>query len=208
MKRKQRGHGMKAFNRRQVLTSTTAALAGSTWLASNAPGEQTDAKAFLVRTGEAREGRPLIVQGDENAFSTKVRGADGNQRYSVIEVHTPPDRGPLLHIHPSQNELFFILHGSIGVQCGSERTILNAGDAFMAPANVPHSFVTLGTQESRMLNVFDPPGDMERFFQALASALNASGPPDEKKLASVYVSHGIEVVGPPLRAASFTVSKS
>ncbi len=194
---------MKAFDRRQVLTATTAALTVSTLLASDAEGEQTSVKPFLVRTGQAREGRPLVVQGDENAFSTKVRGVDGNKRYSVIEAHTPPERGPLLHIHPSQNELFFVLHGSIGVQCGSERTILNAGDAFLAPANIPHAYVTLGTEESRVLFVFDPPRDMERFFQALAASLNASGPPDESKLASVYANHGIEVVGPPLQASSF-----
>ena len=198
---------MKAFNRRQVLTASTAALTLSTLLASDAESEQTNVKPFLVRTGQAREGRPLVVQGDENAFSTKVRGVDGNKRYSVIEVHTPPDRGPLLHIHPSQNELFFVLHGSIGVQCGSERTILNAGDAFMGPANIPHAYVTLGTEESRMLTVFDPPGDMERLFQELASVLNASGPPDQNKLASVNANHGIIAVGPPLQAASFTVSK-
>lgn len=199
---------MKAFNRRQVLTASTAALTLSTLLASNAEGEQTNVKPFLVRTGQAREGRPLIVQGDENAFATKVRGVDGDKRYSVIEAHTPPERGPLLHIHPSQNELFFVLHGSIGVQCGSERTILNAGDAFMAPATIPHAFVTLGTEESRVLFVFDPPGDMERFFQELASVLNTSGPPDQNKLASVYANHGIQVVGPPLQASSFTVAKS
>ena len=198
---------MKALNRRQVLTSSAAALTVSTLLASNGEGERTNVKPFLVRTGQAREGRPLVVQGDENAFSTKVRGVDGNKKYSVFEVHTPPERGPLLHIHASQNELLFVLYGSIGFQCGSERTILNAGDAFMAPANIPHAYLTLGTEESRMLVVFDPPGDMERFFQALASALNASGPPDEKRLASVYANHGVEVVGPPLQASSFAVSK-
>ncbi len=198
---------MKAFNRRQVLTASAAALTVSTLPASDAKGEQPSVKSFVVRRGQAREGRPLVVQGDENGFSTKVRGMDGNKRYSVIEAHTPPERGPLLHIHPSQNELFFVLHGSIGVQCGSERTILNAGDAFMAPARIPHAYVTLGTEESSVLFVFDPPGDMERFFQALAAFLNASGPPDEKELASVYANHGIQVVGPPLQAASFTVSK-
>lgn len=199
---------MKAFNRRQALTASTAALTLSTLLTSDAEGEQTNVKPFLVRTGQAREGRPLIVQGDENAFATKVRGVDGNKRYSVIEAHTPPERGPLLHIHPSQNELFFVLHGSIGVQCGLERAILNAGDTFMAPAGIPHAFVTLGTEESRVLFVFDPPGDMERFFQELASVLNASGPPDQNKLASVNANHGIQVVGPPLQASSFTVAKS
>ncbi len=197
---------MKTFDRRQVLTANAAALTVSTLLASD-EGAQTSVRSFVVRTGAAREGRPLVVQGDENGFSTKVRGVDGNKRYSLIEAHTPPERGPLLHIHPSQNELFFVLHGSIGVQCGSERTILNAGDALMAPARIPHAFLTLGTEESRVLFVFDPPGDMERYFQALAASLNASGPPNEKELASVYANHGIEVVGPPLRASSFTVSK-
>ncbi len=196
---------MNECNRRRFLqTSSTTALALSPFLASDTQGSQSNTKPFLVRSGEAREGHPLVIQGDEKGFSTKVRGIDGNKRYSVVEVHTPPERGPLLHIHPLQNELLFVLYGRIGVQCGSERTILNAGDTFLAPANIPHSFVTLGKQESRMLVTFDPPGDMENFFQELASILNASEHPDQNRLATVYSSHGLKVVGPPLIASSFS----
>lgn len=193
------------FNRRQVITSTPAALTLFASVGAKAKGDQRDSQPFLVRKGEAHEGRPLVVQGDPEAFGTKVRGVDGNKTYSMIEVHTPPNRGPLLHIHPSQNELLFILHGSIGIQCGSQRAVLNAGDTFMAPAKMPHAFVSLGKEESRMLVIFDPPGDMERFFVDLAAVLNDH--PDEKKLISVNTRHNIEVVGPSIEASSFPVSK-
>ena len=193
------------LNRRHLITSTSAALTLSALVRPRAKGDQPGNQPFLVRKGEAHEGRPLFIQGDPNAFATKVRGVDGNKTYSIIEVHTPSNRGPLLHIHPSQNELFFVFYGSIGIQCGPERTVLNAGDTFMVPANMPHAFVSLGKEESRMLNIFDPPGDMERFFADLAAVLNEH--PDEKKLIGVYTRHKITVVGPHIEASSFPVSK-
>jgi quercetin 2,3-dioxygenase len=64
-------------------------------------------------------------------------------RFSIIEVNTPPGRGPELHLHLEQNEVFFVLRGRIGVLCGSERTILNVGDTLMAPRNVPLAYVAL-----------------------------------------------------------------
>ena len=194
-----------ALNRRQLITSTSAALTLSALVGPSVKGDQANNGPFLVRQGEAREGRPLSIEGDPNAFATKVRGIDGNKRYSVIETHTPPNRGPLLHIHPSQNELFFVFYGSIGVQCGSERTILNAGETFMVPAKMQHAFVSLGKEESRMLIIFDPPGDIERYFVDLAAVLNEH--PDDKKLTSIYIKHGIKVVGPSLDASSFPVSE-
>jgi mannose-6-phosphate isomerase-like protein (cupin superfamily) len=112
--------------------------------------------------------------------------------------------GPELHIHPEQNELFYLLKGSIGLQCGSERTILKAGDSFMAPLNVPHAYVTLGAEPAHMLNVFDPAGRTEAFFADYAPLVNVAGEPDRNKLAAVYAKHGLKVVGPPLKASSFS----
>ena len=193
---------MKAMNRRKLLTSSAAAVAASTFSLAEAQGAAKSAGAFTVRAGEGRAGGQWLVHGDK-AFSTKVSGADVGKTYLAIEVHTPPDRGPELHIHLHQNELFFMLKGSIGVQCGSERTVLRAGDAFMAPANVPHAYVTLGTEPAHMLMVFDPAGDMEAFFAEYAPLIGVQGEPDPKKLADCYSRHGMTVVGPPMRASSF-----
>ena len=194
---------MKPLSRRKVLTSSAAVVAVSTFSLSEAQsGPSNIAEPFIIRAGEARPGGQWLVHGDK-AFSTKVSGADVGRKYAVLEIHTPPGLGPELHVHLSQNELFYMLMGSIGLQCGSDRIILRAGDTFMAPAGIPHAYVTLGTEPAHMLNFFDPAGDIEGFFAEYAPLVSVDGEPDHKKLAEAYAKHGIKVVGPPLRASSF-----
>jgi quercetin dioxygenase-like cupin family protein len=195
---------MKALNRRKLLTSSVAVVAASALSPSEAQGGPTNSvEAFTVRAGEARPGGQWLVRG-EKALSTKVSGADVGRTYAAIEVHPPPGVGPELHVHLAQNELFFMLKGSIGVQCGPDRTTLHAGDAYMAPANIPHAFVTLGTEVAHVLLIYDPAGDMEGFFAEYAPLVSVDGEPDRKKLAEVYAKHGMKVVGPPLETSSFS----
>ena len=185
------------------MTSSTAAIVASPFSLSEAQSTRTKAAGpFTVYAGGGRPGGQWLVHG-EKAFSTKVSGGDVGKTYAAIEVHTPPGLGPELHVHPAQNELFFMLKGSIGVQCGSDRIILKVGDTFMAPLNVSHAYVTLGTQPAHMLLIFDPAGDMEGFFAEYASLVSVKGEPDRKKLEEVNAKHGIRVVGPPLTTASF-----
>ena len=192
------------IHRRKLITTSAAIVAASTFPRLEGQiGRPKAAGPFTVRAGEGRPGGQLVVHG-EKAFSTKVSGADVEKKYAVLEIHTPPGLGPELHIHPEQNELFYLLKGSIGLQCGSERTILKAGDSFMAPANVPHAYVTLGTEPAHMLNVFDPAGSTEAFFADYAPLVNVAGEPDPHKLGAVYAKHGLTVVGPPLKASSFS----
>ncbi|RXH56166.1 hypothetical protein GRAN_3023 [Granulicella sibirica] len=89
------------------------------------------------------------------------------------------------------------------MQCGSDHTVLNTGDSFMAPAGVPHAFVALGTEPAHTLFLFDPAGDMEAFFADYSTVIDVEGEPDRKKLMEVNAKHGIKVVGPPLKAAGF-----
>ncbi len=195
---------MESLSRRNVLTSSAAVVAASTLpLSEVQSGPSKSVAAFTVRAGEGRPRGQRLVRG-ENAFSTKVSGADVGMAYAAIEIHPPPGIGPELHIHTAQNELFFMLKGSIGVQCGPDRTILSVGDAFMVPTNTPHAFVVLGTEPAHVLLVFDPAGDMEGFFEEYAPLISVDGQPDREKLAELYAKHGSKVLGPPLKASSFT----
>ncbi len=193
---------MKSVNRRTLLTSGAATLAISALPRSEAQSTPS-AGPFHVRAEEGRPGGLWFVHG-EKTFFTKVSGADVGKRYAIIEAHTPPGLGPELHIHPLQNEMFFVLKGSIGVQCGSDRTVLKTGDSFMAPAGVPHAFVALGAEPAHTLFLFDPAGDMEAFFADYTAVIDVKGEPDRKKLLEVNAKHGVKVVGPPLRVAEFT----
>ena len=186
------------------MASSGAVVVASTFPPSEAQSAHTLAAGpFTVRADEGRPGGLWFVHG-EKTFFTKVSGSDVGGRYAIIEAHTPPGLGPELHIHPHQNELFIVLKGSIGVQCGSDRTVLRAGDTFMAPANLPHAFVALGTKPAHTLFLFDPAGDMERFFADYAPIVSVEGEPDHQKLAEVNARHGIRIVGPPLAASSFS----
>jgi quercetin dioxygenase-like cupin family protein len=193
---------MSTFNRRELLTSS-AAVAITAISPIEAQSNHSDAAfPFTVRAGSGRPGGQWLVHG-EKAFSVKVSGNDVGRKYAVLEIHTPPGLGPELHIHPGQNELFYLLKGSIGLQCGSERIVLGAGDSFLAPADIPHAYVTLGDEPAHMLNLFDPAGQTEAFFADYAPLVNVEEKPDIKKLAEVYVKHGLKVVGPPLTVSSF-----
>ena len=190
------------MNRRKLLSSWIATAVASTIRSSEAQRAISVTEPFTVPAGEGRGAGPWLVHG-EKAFSTKVSGTDVGRTYVAIEVHTPPGLGPELHVHPGQNEVFFMLRGSIGLVCGSEHTTLRTGDTFMAPANIPHAYVTLGSEPAHILNVYNPAGDMEGFFAEYAPLVSVNGVPDQRKLAACYARHGMKVVGAPLNAASF-----
>ncbi len=188
-----------------MITSGLTALAAPVALGMQAEGQQMKVDAseeFAVRKGESRGEGPWLVQG-QKAFSVKVAAADVGRRYSVLEIHTPPGRGPDLHVHLAQNEFIYVTGGRIGIQCGSDRHTLGAGDSIMAPLGVPHAFVTLGSEPATMLILFDPAGDMEKFFADYAPLVDHDGPPDMKRLNEAYTNHGMKLLGPPLHASSF-----
>jgi quercetin dioxygenase-like cupin family protein len=158
---------MPVLSRRQVFASGAAALAISALPASaTAPEETSSSGPFLVASKGGRNGSPWVIRG-ATPIEVKVSGKDVGGRFAAILVNTPPGLGPELHVHLHQNELFYVVAGRIGVQCGEEKVILNAGDTFMAPMKVPHAYVTLGAETASLLNVFDPAGDIERFFPSM-----------------------------------------
>ena len=196
---------MSDVTRRKVLTSSVAALAVSALSQEAQAGQAGSAGQFTVRAGEGRPGGQWLVHGDK-AFSTKISGKDVGKAYAALEIHTPPGLGPELHIHIGQSEMFYVLKGSVGMQCGSAMTTLKAGDTFFVPPDVPHSYVTLGTEPAHMINVFQPAGDIEAFFAEYSTLVNVDGEPDREKLAAAYAKHGMRVVGPPVKTASFAAA--
>jgi quercetin dioxygenase-like cupin family protein len=189
--------------RREVIAGIGALAAAATAMPASA-AEQSSASAgpFLVREGEGRDAEQWVIQGHD-PIAAKIAGKDVAGRYAVIELQTPPGRGPALHIHPAQNEWFYVLRGSIGLQCGDQKVVLKAGDSFEAPMKVPHAYVTLGSEPARMLNIFDPAGQIEAFFAEYVRILNTPGRPDIAALNAASEQHGMKVVGPNLHASEF-----
>lgn len=131
-----------------------------------------------------------------NTLDIKISGRDTNQELAVFEqTGQTPDGGPPLHIHIDQDEWFFVTEGEYLFQCGDERFHLKAGDTIFLPRNVPHAFVQL-TGKARTIVSYMPAGQMEAFF---AATNRWPSPPSKEEVARVFASHGMKVVGEPLK---------
>lgn len=145
-------------------------------------------KGFVVRASQNRFG--------EKPYSSdlKVSAQDTSGELSIFEYQGSEKGGPPLHVHPNQDESFYIAAGEYLFQCGEEKFTLGKGDMIFLPRGVPHTFAQL-TDQGRMLFFFQPSGKMEDFFRVLA---NPTGIPATDGGKRLFSDHDMEITGPPL----------
>lgn len=149
----------------------------------------TLSKGFIVRAGSVRKDKPNVIDGKSLTY-LKVSGNDTDQQLSIFEYQGKQKGGPPLHVHPKQDETFYITSGSYVFQCGEERFDLSAGDMIFLPKGIPHTWAQL-TEAGSLLYFFQPAGKMEQFFNTL-------GRGDLPRGYDVFKDHEMEVVGPPI----------
>ncbi len=152
---------------------------------------------FKVEAGEARFGKHFNMKGITlNTLDIKISGkdTDGDLAVFVQTGHTPFG-GPPLHIHPFQDEYFFVLEGKYKFLVGTEFYSLEKGDTIFLPRDVPHAFVQLTDQASMIVSYF-PAGKMEAFFEATDKW---TSPPSKVEMEKIFVDHDMRMVGPPLK---------
>lgn len=142
----------------------------------------------------------------DTLVSIHVPHSEGADGISVIESRAPHGGSPPLHVHHSEDELFHVLEGELRFRIGDQEMRLGAGESFLAPKGVPHTYRVESVEGGRWL-VVTTRGDFERFVRSIArQADHASlpdplGPPSEEQargLAAAALEHRIELVGPPL----------
>ena len=154
-------------------------------------------KAFIVASGEARFGVHYKMKGVTlNTLDIKISGKDTENDLAVFEqTGLTPKGGPPLHIHPNQDEWFYVLEGEYLFQVGDDKYQVKEGDTIFLPRKVQHAFVQL-TERGKMIVSYLPAGRMEAFF---AATDNWTSPPTKEEITKVFADHGMLVVGPPLK---------
>lgn len=157
----------------------------------------TTKKGFKVNAGEARFGVHYKMKGVTlNTLDIKISGKDTENEIAVFEqTGLTPKGGPPLHIHPHQDEWFYVIDGEYLFQVGEDKYFLKTGDTIFLPRNVPHAFIQL-TDKGKMIVSYIPAGKMEDFF---ATTDNWASPPTSEEIARVFEDHDMKVVGPPLK---------
>ena len=153
-------------------------------------------KGFKVNAGEARFGKHFKMKGVTlNTLDIKISGADTENDLAVFEqTGLTPNGGPPLHIHPFQDEWFYVVEGQYLFQVGEEKYELTAGDTIFLPRNVQHAFIQL-TQKGKMIVSYLPAGKMEAFFEVTD---RWTSPPTKEEIKKVFEEHDMKVVGAPL----------
>lgn len=152
---------------------------------------------FRIKAGESRTGKHLKMKGVTlNVLDLKVSSKDTNGNLSFFEqTGFTPKGGPPLHIHPYQDEYFYVLEGEYQFQVDQDKYHLGPGDTIFLPRNIQHAFIQL-TEKARVLVSYTPAGKMESFFETTDSWTT---PPSEELIKKTFADHDMIVVGPPLK---------
>jgi quercetin dioxygenase-like cupin family protein len=148
------------------------------------------ASADVNRWGEAM--RPSAEK-----VWTKVSGKDTAGAWSAFESLAPAGFGVPLHLHPSQEEWFWVLSGELLFEVGGERYHLTPGSSLLAPRKIPHRWKNTTESVARFLIVAQPTGGLEEFFDEFA-LLTAEQLQDFGLINALFARCEMEVVGPPL----------
>jgi quercetin dioxygenase-like cupin family protein len=153
--------------------------------------------AFKVASGAARFGIHYKMKGVTlNTLDIKISARDTDNDLAVFEqTGLTPNGGPPLHLHPNQDEWFYVIDGEYLFQVGEDKYQMKPGDTIFLPRNVQHAFIQL-TEKGKMIVSYLPAGKMEAFF---AVTDKWTSPPTKEEIAKVFADHNMQVVGPPLK---------
>ena len=87
----------------------------------------------------------------------KADGDETANQYSISEWWMEPNtKGIGAHSHESENEIFYVLEGTMSFLVGDEWRDADEGSFIFVPAGVQHDFENRSKNRSGVLNVFAP----------------------------------------------------
>jgi quercetin dioxygenase-like cupin family protein len=80
----------------------------------------------------------------------------GSQQITEALVTLAPGYGHDFHRHPRQEEVLYLLSGSLEQWLEGDKRMLQPGDAMFVPRGVVHASFNVGTEDARFLVVLSP----------------------------------------------------
>lgn len=153
-------------------------------------------KWFKINSGEGRIHGHIKLKGvNQNILDVKVSGSDTDGALAIFEqTSLSKGKGTPLHIHNSQDEIFYVIEGSYYFQVGDEKFNLAKGESIFLPRKVPHAWTQV-SESGKMNVVLQPAGKLENFFVTMA-ALDHE--PTQKEINKIFLDNDMQVVGAPL----------
>jgi quercetin dioxygenase-like cupin family protein len=134
-------------------------------------------------------------------LTVKATAEQTGGEFFLVEEFVPKGTAPPLHVHPEDDETFFVLEGELTFYLGDGQTVpASAGSFLHIPKGYfPHAF-QVNSETARFLVLTTP--RHEQFFRASAEpARSRTIPPPEpldmEKVRAAGAEYGVEILGPP-----------
>ena len=120
----------------------------------------------------------------------------GSRSLGMFELTVPPGSNvPPPHSHTENEEIVFVLEGTLRYTVGAETRDLTPGETMRTPKGSVHGFSNPFAGAARALITLAP--DIgPRYFQDVAAVVNAGGPPDKAALVAVMGKYGLALPAP------------
>ena len=132
----------------------------------------------------------------------KIGKDDTAGRYGLIEILVPEGVGSPWHVHPEEDEWFYVLEGEITFWVADTRLSLKAGSFAFGPKGVPHTFYADAGGAKALVGL--APMQFEGFLREVGEPAServlppaAEGHPDMARLTEIGARNGLVILGPP-----------
>jgi quercetin dioxygenase-like cupin family protein len=120
-----------------------------------------------------------------------LQEAGNGGRMGCFELRVPPGSNvPPAHSHAANEEVVYVLEGTLRYRVGEETRDLQPGDVMGTPAGIVHAFSNPHTTAARAL-IINTPDIGADYFREVASIINADGPPDWVRLMATMQRFGL-----------------
>jgi quercetin dioxygenase-like cupin family protein len=132
----------------------------------------------------------------------KIGAEDTNGEFGLVEAVARKGDGSPWHVHPEEDEWFYVLDGEFTVYVGADRLSLTPGSFAFGPHGVPHTFIA-ETEGAKVLIGFRP-FPFEGFKREAGGPAAErvlppppESPPDMALLLPIAARNGFDILGPP-----------
>jgi mannose-6-phosphate isomerase-like protein (cupin superfamily) len=144
----------------------------------------------MIRAGDTIENP---ITGERLVFRKTSRDTGGQA--VVVETFVQPNGFvAAAHVHPSQEERFEILRGSVGFKIGRKKLVAGPGQRLTVPAGTPHKFWNAGEEEAHFVCEVRPALQFESLLETMFALAgdgktNRKGMPNPLRLAVIANAH-------------------
>ena len=132
----------------------------------------------------------------------KIGRDDTAGQYGLLEIVVPAGVGSPWHVHPEEDEWFYVLEGELTFWVADTSLSLTAGSFAFGPKGVPHTFI--GETDGAKALIGFQPFHFEGFLHEVGEPATErvlppplEAPPDMGRLLPIAARNGMQILGPP-----------